>query len=37
MRHSEETFWDSSGTKLYYQAWYPVNQPRAVIVGIILQ
>lgn len=34
MRHSEETFLDSRGTKLYYQAWHPGNQPRAVIVGI---
>ncbi|WP_425802705.1 alpha/beta hydrolase [Desulfitobacterium sp. Sab5] len=34
MRHSEGTFLDSRGTKLYYQAWHPGNQLRAVIVGI---
>jgi len=34
MQHWEGTFQGAQETELYYQAWYPSDQPKAVVVGV---
>lgn len=34
MQHSQGTFQGANGTELFYQAWHPAAQARAIIVGV---